>query len=301
MLLQNSFQGVWTSLVTPFATDGSVDWSAFDKILDQQISQDITGVVVGDTTGESLGLSSHEKLALIRRAKARSQGKMLVMAGSSGTNTQQVRELSRLCQDAGADCLLILTPPLIKLRLSGLVKHFKTITEGLNIGVFAEYAPSQYGHRFQSDELAEILSLTGVLGIKDDSGDLAFFNQLRRKTQKIILTGDDNSLLGALSQGADGVISVVSHVFPNVIAEIYKRLLNLDLTQAQKLFFALLPILESFTKDSNPEVIKACLAHEGLIQNELRLPLDSLKGQAFEKILANLNETKILLKGANHA
>jgi len=293
----NEMKGVWTNLVTPFAHDGSLDWSAFDRLLDTQLQYPITGLVVGGIVGEAHTLSSHEKLALIRRTKARLNGRGLVMAGVAEYNTAQARELAKLSQDAGADSLLITIPSSIKAHVSGLIKHFETIAEGLSIGSFADEQTFNKDQDLSASEITNILKLPGVIGLQLNSGNISKLAEIRNNTQKIILSGQDSSLLGSLAQGADGIVSSSGQLFPKQILDCFNYFHKGEILAAKKIFFALYPFIQNLHCEINPAPVKACLSHEGFIQNQLRLPLDCLKGIEFEQMIAGLNEAKSRLEG----
>ncbi len=121
---KNHTQGVWTALATPFLENGEIDWQAFHRLVDHQTSSPVKGLVICGTTGESPALTVQEKLALIKKARARTPSHIKIMAGTGGSNTTQSVELSKLAVEAGADSLLVVTPPLQQTKPKWLNRAF---------------------------------------------------------------------------------------------------------------------------------------------------------------------------------
>ena len=58
---KSKVEGLGTALVTPFKTDGSVDFEALARLLDTQLTGFVDYIVVLGTTGEAATLTSDEK------------------------------------------------------------------------------------------------------------------------------------------------------------------------------------------------------------------------------------------------
>ena len=130
MLTRNkSLEGVWTAIATPFHENGAIDFAAWEKLLLLQKEARVTGITVAGTTGEGPTLSVSEKLSLVKKTKALVGNELRVMGGVGGNDTAQCVELAKLLEDAGADSLLVVTPPYNKPSLAGLKIHFEKIAE----------------------------------------------------------------------------------------------------------------------------------------------------------------------------
>ena len=153
---QKNFDGVWTAIATPFIHGGAIDWASFEKHLEQQAAGGVTGVVISGTTGESPTLTVQEKISLVRKARAILPPKVRIMAGSGGNNTSQSMELSKLCVDAGADSLLIVTPPYNKPSMAGLKLHFQMISDAVQVPLCLYHVPGRTGQNLSASALATI-------------------------------------------------------------------------------------------------------------------------------------------------
>ena len=269
----DDFHGVWTALATPFRSDLQIDWEAFEKLLTLQSEADVAGVVLSGTTGESPTLTVPEKLSLIRKARATLNPSIRIMAGTGDNNTQQSIELSRLAQDAGADSLLIVTPPYNKPNTAGLINHYRSIAAAVRIPVCLYHVPGRTAQFLAVDQLVAVCEAAGIKSVKEASGDVAYFSRALERTRLPFMTGDDPTYLASLAVGGKGVVSVVSNVFPKAMVALAKAFTSGDLKRALALHKALLPAIDVLFCEVNPVPLKAALAGLGLARNTLRPPL----------------------------
>src|ERR1035437_6124910 len=132
---KEELQGVWTALITPFKMDGSIDWEAFDRLVDKQLEAGIVGLVISGTTGESPTLTDEECVLLIKRAKKKVGSKCLIMAGTGTNNTKKSIEKTKMASSAGADMIILVNPYYNKPTQNGLYLHFKAIAESTDLPV----------------------------------------------------------------------------------------------------------------------------------------------------------------------
>ena len=290
------FHGVWTALATPFRVDQQIDWDSFDKLLAAQEQAGVTGIVISGTTGESPTLSVQEKLSLVRKARATLSPAVRVMAGTGESNTLQSVELSRLAQDAGADSLLVVTPPYNKPSTAGLVNHYRSIAAAVKIPVCLYHVPGRTGQFLSVDQLMTVCKDGNVRAVKEASGDIGFFSRALAHAGVPFLSGDDPTYLGSLAVGGKGVISVVSNIFPKPMVALTRAVERGDLSQAREIFHLLLPAIDVLLCEVNPCPLKAALNILGLAKNVLRPPLAEVTEANLRKIQDVIPATAAALK-----
>ena len=291
-MMNTRFNGVWTAIATPFSENGSIDWGVFEKHLAQQAQGGVTGIVVSGTTGESPALTVQEKISLVRKARAVLPPNVRIMAGSGGNNTAQSVELSKLCVDAGADSLLIVTPPYNKPSLAGLKLHFQMVSDAVDVPLCLYHVPGRTGQSLSASALASLTSNNKVAAVKEASGDIALYGRLVCQSKADILSGDDPTYLASLSVGGCGVISVVSNIFPSAMVQLTKAYLSRDTNRALLIHKALLPSIDILFCESNPGPLKAALSIFGLGKNTLRPPLAPVTDENFKLIKSTLEMTR---------
>lgn len=292
----NQINGVWTAIATPFAENGSIDWTAFEKLLHEQSAGDVQGIVISGTTGESPTLSVQEKISLVRKARAQLNPNIRVMAGSGGNNTAQSIELSKLCVDAGADSLLIVTPPYNKPSFAGLQKHYQMISDAVTVPLCLYHVPGRTGQLLTPSAIAALTKIARVDAVKEASGDVALFSRAVNESGASFLSGDDPTYLASLAVGGNGVISVISNVFPKAMVKMTRAFQNNDTSHALAIHKVLMPSIDIMFCEGNPGPLKAALQIFGWGKNILREPLAPVTTENFKLIERTLRTTEEKLK-----
>jgi 4-hydroxy-tetrahydrodipicolinate synthase len=289
---QKNLDGVWTAIATPFMDSGAIDWTAFEKHLEQQAAGGVTGIVISGTTGESPTLTVQEKISLVRKARAILPPKVRIMAGSGGNNTSQSVELSKLCVDAGVDSLLIVTPPYNKPSMAGLRLHFQMISDAVQVPLCLYHVPGRTGQNLAASALATLTKIPRVNAVKEASGDIALYSRLVNSSDVSILSGDDPTYLASLAVGGQGVISVISNIFPAAMVEMTTAFKSHHHEKALAIHKILLPAIDVLFCESNPGPLKAALNVFGLGKNILRAPLAPVVNENYDLIRKTLLNAK---------
>ena len=294
--LPDSFSGIFTAIITPFQEDGSIDWQAFEKIMNYQIGAGIDGVVVAGTTGESATLTVQEKLSLIRKAKTLASGNIHIMAGTGGQSTKQSVELSKLAADAGADSLLVVTPPYNKPNIQGMLGHFQAINEEVGLPICLYHVPGRTAQKLSHNELSKICELEHVSIVKEASGDLNFFSKaIGSIPNQVFLSGDDPTFLPSLAIGASGCVSVISNIYPGAMKALFDAFMSGDVNKAMKIHHTLAPLMDALFVETNPCPLKYCMHYKGFGSNTLRLPLAPVNVEHETLLKEQVDQTDRLL------
>lgn len=281
------FTGAATALITPFK-NGAVDYEAFEKILEQQISAGISALVVSGTTGEGSTLTDKEHRQLIRFAVEKVAGRVAVIAGTGSNDTAYAIDLSRYACEVGADALLLVTPYYNKATQEGLYQSFKMIAESVDKPCILYNVPSRTGCNILPATAARLAEVENIVGIKEASGDISQIAELARVCgDKLdIYSGNDNQIVPILSLGGKGVISVLSNILPEKTNEICTRFFEGDVKGSLDMQLHYLPLIDALFSEVNPIPAKAAMAAMGFCENSLRLPLTPMSEAKAERLYA---------------
>jgi 4-hydroxy-tetrahydrodipicolinate synthase len=282
---------VYTAIITPFKTDGTLDFDGFEKLLALQIEAEVTGVVVSGTTGEAPTLTDQEKLDLIRSARRILPKHMHVMAGTGSNDTISNIRLSLEAREAGADSLLIVTPPYNKPSIQGLTKHFRAIAEATALPVCLYHVPGRTGQLLTAASIATLTQIPGMKWVKEASGDLGLFGRACLQSKAEFLSGDDFTYLPSLAIGGCGVISVVTNVFPKAFVQMGRLFLAGEIHKAKQIHQVLFDFVDRLFCESNPSPVKAALHAAGFCQNVLRSPLAEVTAENYRVIEKSYRDT----------
>ncbi|MGO8996135.1 MAG: 4-hydroxy-tetrahydrodipicolinate synthase [Polyangiaceae bacterium] len=285
------FEGTYTALVTPFREDQSIDWDAFDALLEAQIAGGVKGLVPCGTTGESPTLSHEEQLAVISRTVKRAGKRAHIVAGCGSNSTLEAIHLSREAHRSGADAVMIVVPYYNRPTQDGLVAHYVAIAREVPCPVVVYNVPARTASDLLPDALGRILdSAPNVVAVKEATGNVLRAQELVRRfgTRLAVLSGDDALTLPMIASGARGVISVTSNLLPAAVARATELALTGDRDAARRAHLALLPVHEAMFVESNPAPVKAGLAAKGAMRDVVRGPLVAASQKARDTIAAAL-------------
>ena len=286
-------QGTYTAIVTPFRADGSIDWAAFDVLLEAQVHGGVEGIVPCGTTGESPTLTHEEHIDVVKRTVSRIAGRLQVIAGTGSNSTREAISLSKAAEQAGVQAVMVVVPYYNKPTQEGLYRHFVEVANAVRCPVVIYNIPGRTGIDLLADTLARICeAASNVIGTKEATGNVLRAQQLVLRLGKrlTVLSGDDALTLPMIACGARGVISVTSNVLPAEVARATRLALEGKLDEARRAHLALLPVHEAMFLEANPGPAKAALSSRGIMLDAVRGPLAPVSENTRRAIVATLAE-----------
>lgn len=275
------FTGLCTALVTPFAGD-QVNYEMLEVLMERQIQAGVDAIVLTGTTGESPTLTREEKLEIYRRGVDTAAGRCKILAGTGSNCTGNAVAMSREAAELGVDGLLVVTPYYNKATQPGLVKHYRTICESVDLPVLAYNVPSRTGVDIQPQTALALAEIPNLVGIKEASGDIVRVSRLSEALP--VYTGNDDQTVASMALGGCGVISVVSNVVPELTLRMVRAAQAGEYPLAAALQRKLLPLMDLMFCQVNPIPVKAAMNMIGYDCGGCRMPLDGLTGENARRI-----------------
>lgn len=269
------FGRVLTAMVTPFGTDGSVDYDVAARVAKFLVEEGSEGFVVAGSTGEGSSLSDEEKLNLF--ACVAEAVSVPVLAGSTFANTQNSVALTSQVKATGAAGVLATTPAYARPNQAGIAAHLGAIADSTPLPVMLYDIPVRTGRKIASATTVSLVrSHQNIVAMKDASGDLVSAAHTKSVLGDALdlYSGDDSFLLPFLGVGAIGIVSVAAHWAGPEVSGIVHAARAGDWAKAQELnerataSFA----FESTEAYPNPMPSKAALRVLGFNVGECRLP-----------------------------
>lgn len=292
---KNLFYGCATALVTPFKGN-RIDFDALENLIDWQIESDIDAIVVLGTTGEPSTITPAERTAIIECAVARCAGRVPLYIGTGSNNTKTAIQQSVEAQILGADGLLAVTPYYNKASRSGLIEHYTSIADKVEIPIIMYNVPSRTGMNMEPETVAELAKHPMLCAIKEANSSIKQLTDLAHICGDgiAIYCGNDDLALPAMALGARGLISVVSNIIPNQMHDLIISWIRNDIKKSRDLQMKYLPLIRKIFEEVSPIPTKAALSLMGKIENTLRLPLSPLDGTKAEFIRRELKHLDLI-------
>lgn len=296
MMREPVFTGACPALVTPFDESGSIDYNAFARQIDFQISNGVDAVCVCGTTGESSTMSIREHIAAVEFCVKHVGHRVKVIAGAGSNDTSAAVYLSQHAQDSGADALLLVTPYYNKCSQTGLIKHYEYIADRVEIPIILYNVPSRTGVSFTAETYQILAQTPKINGVKEASGNFSLLAHTRFLCGDdfYIWSGNDDQVVPMMSLGAKGVISVASNIIPDVMVKMSHLCLENDFTAASRLQVDYMDLIDALFIEVNPIPIKAAMNLLGMCAGELRLPLCDVSAAHMGVLTASMQRMKLL-------
>ena len=267
--------GVIAAVLTPFHEDESLDEKRLEEHLDYLVQSGIHGVMPIGGSGEYVNLNVEERKRVIDVSVAAVGKRIPVIIGALSPSTQEIIEIGRYAQKAGADGLLVLPPYYIRPSNAGVVEHFARVVEETGLPVIVYNNPPRAGWAIGFDTLAEIAEIPGVIALKDCDRDVAAIQEkiLRLGSRIAILSGDDDLEFATLLCGAPGGIWAQANLTPKLCLDLYRACTEGDLHKARDLQSALLALVKARKLPNHPGPLKEMMAMVGMSVGPARRPL----------------------------
>ena len=269
------FTGCGTALVTPFRGDRSLDEETLRKLVKRQIDAGIDFLVPCGTTGESPTLSHREHLRVVEITLEEANGRVPVLAGAGGYNTQEVIDLARELEHMGVSGILSVTPYYNKPTQEGLYQHYKAIAAFTRLPIVVYSVQGRTGVNVEPATLARLAQIENIVGVKEASGNIGQMANVLYEVPSsfTVLSGDDAITIPLMALGGRGVISVVSNQIPGEMTRLAHFCLRGDFAAARQIQAHYLPLMNVNFVESNPIPVKAAMGRMGLLDPVYRLPM----------------------------
>ena len=268
------FEGSGVAIVTPFTND-SVDYDKLKELLEWHVKEGTDAIVICGTTGEATTMTLEEKKSVIKFTVDVIDGRIPVIAGSGSNNTKASVEMSKYCESVGVSALLVITQYYNKTNHKGLLKHFETINDAVNIPIMLYNVPSRTNMNITPSTLKELSKFKNIVAIKEASGNLSQIAEMKALCGDSIdiYSGNDDQIIPIMSLGGKGVISVLANVIPKEVHNMTRMYLDGKCMEASKIQIDTLELTNALFSETNPIPVKTALNLMGCNVGPLRLPL----------------------------
>lgn len=295
-MARNIFRGLGLALVTPFTDEGAVDYQALKRLIEFQITNGADFLCILCTTSETPCLTAEEKKAVKDLIVEVNNGRLPIMMGCGGNNTQAVVNELKTGDFKGIDGVLSVCPYYNKPSQEGLYQHFKAIAEASPLPVILYNVPGRTGINMKAETTVRLArDCEKIVAIKEASGSLEQIDEIiKNKPDDFdVLSGDDALTFSAVASGAAGAISVIGNALPKQVSRMIRLEFRGEYEPARKIHHMFTELYKLLFVDGNPAGVKALLSEMGYIENNLRLPLVPTRITTREKMAQILRELTI--------
>jgi 4-hydroxy-tetrahydrodipicolinate synthase len=291
--MMKKIKGTGVAIVTPFKNDLSVDFAALGRVVKHVIDGGVNYIVALGTTGESVTITKDEKKAIVTYVAEAIDGKVPLIVGIGGNNTQEVINSIRQMNLTGVDGILSVAPYYNKPTQRGLFQHFKAIATCSPLPVIIYNVPGRTSCNISAETCLELANeCDNIVAVKEASGDMTqIMKIIKGKPENFsVISGDDMLTIPIIAAGGTGVISVLANAFPAQCNEIVSNALKNNFKIARETQFRFIEMIELLFTEGNPAGVKAMMNTMNLCNNTLRLPLVPVSRSTYSRIQKAIEE-----------
>ena len=290
------FSGTGVALVTPFRKQPeTVDFTKLEALIEHIITSGVDYIVALGTTSEAATMTDSERSAVQEFIIETVSGRLPIMLGLGGNNTQHLIDTIARTNFDGISGLLSVTPFYNKPNQRGLAAHYRAVSEASPVPVVIYNVPGRTGVNLTAETTLSLANeCPNIIGIKEASANMAQIMEILRNRPAgfRVISGDDALTYPLLTLGADGVISVIANALPQQMSQMVRYASKGDLKKALPLHNLMLPFINAIFEEGNPTGIKALLEIQGHITGTLRLPLVKASKTLTNKLTTLCNELR---------
>ena len=288
------FKGSIVAIVTPFK-NGKIDETSLRSLVNWHIDEGTHGIVPVGTTGESPTLDHSEHREVVEIVIDQVNNRVPVIAGAGSNSTSEAISLLMHAESVGADAALIVTPYYNKPTQEGLYEHFKAINRAsMGIPIIIYNIPPRSIVDMSVEVMGKLSNLENIIGVKDATSDLSRVEKQKKQCKDGFLqfSGEDITAFEFMKNGGNGCISVTANVLPKLCSDFQNLCIEGNYDEALKIHKKLEPMHNALFIETSPSPVKYVLSKMGRIEDELRLPLVSIRQETKEildKVISDLD------------
>ena len=274
-MLRETLKGTGVALVTPFKKDKSIDFTSLENLIDIQIAGGLDYLVTLGTTGESVVLSDEEKIEVFNCTVKKVNGRVPIVIGIGGNDTGAVIKSFGKFDLSKVVAILSVSPYYNKPSQEGLYQHYIALADAAPKPILLYNVPGRTGRNMTAATTLRLASHPNIAGIKEAVSELTQMIAILkdRPSDFLVVSGDDEMVMAQMACGCDGVISVAANAFAKPFSDMIRFAMAGDFSMAKRVNDLLAEGYTYMFEENNPAGIKAFMFEQGLIENELRLPL----------------------------
>ena len=295
-MAHNIFKGLGIALITPFTSEGRVDYDALKRLIEYQLANGADFLCILAPTGEAPCLTQQERDDITAFIRERVAGRVPILKYCGGNNTAAVVEEIKTTDWTGIDGILSICPYYNKPSQEGIYQHFKAIAEVSSLPIVLYNVPGRTGVNMKPEIIVRLANdFTNIVGVKEASGSMEQVDEIiKNKPHRFdVISGDDALTFSMVASGAAGVISVIGNALPKEFSRMIRLEFNGEYEPARKIHHKFTELYSLLFIDGNPAGCKALLNDMGMIENVLRLPLVPTTITTKQKMAAILKELRI--------
>ena len=273
------FEGIYTPVITPYHNDFSLNQDALEATINRLIEAGVHGLIIAGTTGEYYAQSTDERVEMMSVAHEIIAGRRPMIVGTGAIRTEDSILYAKAAKKAGADALLIATPPYAYPTGREIALHALAIDRAADLPAMLYNYPGRMCVNMDEETLDRLGRSPNFCAIKESSGDPNRLHMLARDYPHIALScGMDDQALELFAWGARSWVCAGSNFAPEAHIALYQPcVVEGNFTKGRTIMSTMLPLMRVLEQGGKfVQCIKYGLTLRGIDAGPPRKPLQPL-------------------------
>ena len=149
-----------------------------------------------------------------------------VFVGVTDTSLVESLRLADFAKEAGVDAVVLSTPYYFPAGQTELIQYIADIVEEISLPLMLYNMPSLTKVWFEIDTLRTLTQHDQIVGVKDSSGDLKYFQQMlalkELRPDWSMFIGPEHLTAQAIGMGGDGGVNGGANIYPQLFVDLYQ-------------------------------------------------------------------------------
>jgi dihydrodipicolinate synthase/N-acetylneuraminate lyase len=226
MTLPRPIRGIIPPVLTPLLDRDTLDIAAFERLLEHLIDGGASALFILGSTGEAPGLSYRLRREVIDCACEVAGTRIPILAGITDTAFVESLSTAEYAAKAGASALVLSAPYYYTLSQSAFRGYLERLAPALPLPLYLYNMPSYTKFIMSPETVAIAASIPNIYGLKDSSGDRAYFRACRQaaagRPDFAFLGGVEEMLAELVGEGAHGGVCGGANLYPQLYVQLYE-------------------------------------------------------------------------------
>jgi 4-hydroxy-tetrahydrodipicolinate synthase len=294
--------GIVPPLVTPLRDRDVLDASGLERLLEHIVAGGVQGLFILGTSGEGPGLSYRLRREVIQQVCRQLRGRLPVLVGITDTCFTEAIAMANCAADAGAQAVVTAGPFYLPPSQPELIDFIAQLVQELPLPLFIYNMPQLTKVHFEPETLRQLTHLEKIIGLKDSSGDLTYYDKLialkRERPDWSVLVGPEHLLAETVRRGGDGGVNGGANFHPRLFVDLYQAVKAGDARRADELQRQLVQLGQIYGVGKHASAVvkgmKCACSLLGLCDDRMAEPFERFRAPEREKVRAILQSLELL-------
>ncbi len=307
--LAQPLRGIIVPMITPLASTDELDEPGLERLVDHLLVGGVHGLFLLGTCGEGPSVSRQLRRQLVSRVCAQVDGRIPVLVGITDTCYAESLAAATHAAEAGADAVVLAPPYYYPVSQSELLTYTRRLAGATPLPLVLYNMPSLTKASFEPATIRQLLDQPSLVGVKDSSGDLDYFQEvreiIRQRSDWTLLVGPEHLLAEAIKLGGDGGVSGGANIWPQLFVGIYDAATAGRDDEVAQLMEKVVCLGRAYRTGRMPassviQGLKTAVAALGIASGQVAEPIEPPSADAVRQIAAIVNSLGIAQAIAAH-